>query len=119
MSLDRESETFDATSGEPLLPGDRLRTGSGLAEVWFPDGSALDLDAYTTAELGSPSLIRLTEGRLILVVARNAESAMVSYQIDTPWGSAVTRGPGEYRISLTAGSQEDRWSWPSSEAQRS
>ena len=41
------------------------------------------------------------------MVARGAGSATaLSYQIDTPWGSAVTSGPGEYRVSLTAGSQE-------------
>ena len=33
VSLDRENETLDATSGEPLLSGDRLRTGSGLVEI--------------------------------------------------------------------------------------
>ncbi len=72
-SIDRETDSIDAVAGEPLVPGDRLRTESGRAEVWFPDGSTLALDAYTSAELQSASLIRLTSGSVILVVARSTD----------------------------------------------
>src|SRR5262245_64399098 len=51
VTIDREGESAAAATGQPLVPGDRLQTASGLAEIWFPDGSVLDLDAYTSVEL--------------------------------------------------------------------
>jgi hypothetical protein len=112
VSIDRQNDTVNAVAGEPLVAGDRMRTGSGRAEVWFPDGSTLDLDAFTTAELQSNGLVRLTSGRVILVVAREVGAARTgtgqdayqpgSYQIDTPAGSAVMNGPGEYKVTVSA-----------------
>ena len=88
----------------------------------FLTDPSVDLDAYTTAELGSPSLLRLTEGRLILMVARaraNRQSA-ASYQIDTPWGSAVTSRTRRIpRRRSPRGHETDPWNWPSFGARRS
>src|SRR5437667_2563699 len=42
--LDREDRTEAATGSVPFVPGDRLRTQAGRAEVLFPDGSALEVD---------------------------------------------------------------------------
>jgi hypothetical protein len=103
-SLDREGATEPATAGVPFVPGDRLRTDSGRAEILFPDSSVLDIDQFTSIDLLSPTLIRVTEGRILLTVAGTANpAAAVRYQIDTPTASATTEGPGEYRVALVAG----------------
>src|SRR5438477_9625713 len=50
VTLDREDMSEPATAGVPLVPGDRLRTERGRAELLFPDGSAVDMDEYTSME---------------------------------------------------------------------
>lgn len=102
--LDREGQTQPATAGLPFLPGDRLRTSASRVEALFPDGSALDVDEFSTIDLQSPTLLRLTGGRLLLNVFGVDDPAnAVRYQIDTPAGSASTDGPGEYRVALFSG----------------
>jgi hypothetical protein len=103
-TLDREDVTEPATGGMPMVPGDRLRTEGGRAELMFPDGSAIDLDEYSTIELEGPTLLRLTNGRLVVFAAGATNpSSAVQFQIDTPVASAQTDGPGEYRVSILGG----------------
>jgi hypothetical protein len=103
-SLEREAQTDQAAAGMPLVPGDRLRTDSGRVEVLFPDGSALDVDEYASIDLQSPTLLRVTAGRVMLTVAGvNSPAAAIRYQIDTPVASAMTDGPGEFRVGLLSG----------------
>ena len=101
VSLARDGQSEPTTVGVPFLPGDRLQTDGGRAEVLFADGSALDIDEYSSVDLLAPALIRLLQGRIILTVpgSRNPTGA-VHYQIDTPVASATTEGAGEYRVSL-------------------
>ena len=100
-SLDREGQTEDANSGVPFVAGDRLRTDRGRVELLFPDGSALAIDQFSAVELLSPTLLRMTEGRVLLtVVGSSNPSAAIRYQIDTPVASAMTAGPGEFRVAL-------------------
>jgi hypothetical protein len=100
-SLEREAQAEPASAGTPLVPGDRLRTDSGRVEVLFPDGSALDVDDYSSVDLQSPTLLRVTTGRVKLTVAgANNPSGAIRYQIDTPVASAMTDGPGEFRVAL-------------------
>ncbi len=103
-SLDREGQAQTVTAGVPFLVGDRLRTAEGRVEVLFPDGSALDIDEYSAVELLSPTLLRVTGGRIMLTVpgAEDPASAL-RYQLDTPVASASTDGPGEYRVALLSG----------------
>ena len=101
VTLDREDVTEPATGGVPMVPGDRLRTERGRAELLFPDGSAIDLDEFTTIELEGPTLLRMSSGRLILFAAgSNNPAAAVQFQIDTPVASAQTDAPGEYRVMI-------------------
>lgn len=101
-TLDREDVADTATAGVPLVFGDRVRTERGRVEVLFPDGSALDLDEYSTIEFEGPTLLRMTSGRVILFAAGAGNPASaVQFQIDTPVASAQTDGPGEYRVSFT------------------
>jgi hypothetical protein len=103
-SLDREGQSQPVTGGVPFLVGDRLRTSGGRVEVLFPDGSALDIDEYSSVELLSPTLLRVTDGRVMLIVAGAGDPAgAVRYQVDTPVASASTDGPGEYRVALLSG----------------
>ncbi|MGE3179778.1 MAG: hypothetical protein AB7O32_20055, partial [Vicinamibacterales bacterium] len=68
-TIDRESESVAGAAGEALLPGDRVRTGTGCAEIWFPDGTTLALDDFTTVEVGD-GRIRHTAGRVIVSIPR-------------------------------------------------
>lgn len=104
-TLEREDQREPAGQGTPLVPGDRVRTTQGRVEILFPDGSALNVDEYSTLELQGPTLLRLSDGRVLLFVAgaSNPASAL-GFQIDTPAASAETHGPGEYRISILVGS---------------
>ena len=103
-SLDREGQAQPVTAGLPFLVGDRLRTTGGRVEVLFPDGSALDIDEYSSVDLLSPTLLRVSGGRIMLIVAGAEDPAgALRYQVDTPVASASTDGPGEYRIALLSG----------------
>lgn len=100
-SLTREGERDAADTGMPVVPGDVLRTDRGRLELLFPDGSVVDLDEYSTLELLSPSLMRLSEGRLrVVVFGVNDPRNATRITIDTPLASADLLGPGEYRLSL-------------------
>jgi Family of unknown function (DUF6600)/FecR protein len=101
-AIDREGETINAVAGEVVLEGDRLRTESGRAELWFPDGSILDVDERSVVELQSESLVRLTSGRILLTLGRTSSSlSSTPYQVDTPAGTITPSGPGEYRVAVS------------------
>src|SRR5688572_19473180 len=68
-TLEREGQSEPADAGMPLVAGDRLRTTRGRVEVLFPDGTALEVDEYASIELQAPTLLRLTAGRVLLIVA--------------------------------------------------
>lgn len=103
-SLDREGQAQPATAGVPFLAGDRLRTTGGRIEVLFPDGSALEIDEYSSVDLLSATLLRVTGGRIMLIVSGAEDQASaLRYQVDTPVASASTDGPGEYRVALLSG----------------
>jgi Family of unknown function (DUF6600) len=104
-SLERDGQVQDLGGGMPFVPGDNVRSEAGRVEILFPDGSALDIDEFTSVDLMSPTLLRVTAGRVLLVVfGANNPSSAVRYQIDTPSASARTDGPGEYRVSIFNGS---------------
>jgi hypothetical protein len=72
--------------------------------VFLPDGSLLHLDNDTTVDLLSGSLMRLTSGRIIIIVSGRSDSRpSLDYQIDAAAGSARIVRPGEYRLSLVQG----------------
>ncbi len=103
-TLDRDGQSQAATGGMPLVEGDRVATTAGRVEVLFPDGTALDVDEFSSFELLSPTLLRLTSGRVLLLVTGSRDPASATrYQIDTAIASAFTDGPGEYRLSLVSG----------------
>jgi hypothetical protein len=106
--LDRDAQSQPIGSGGPFLPGDRLRSTVGRAEILFPDGSALYLDDGSSVELLSAALMRMTAGRILLVVAGSGSPDAASvFQIDTPAASVITDGPGEFRVSLIVPGQTE------------
>src|SRR5262245_48174093 len=62
-TIEREGRVEDAIENDAILAGDRLRTERGRVEILFADGSALDLDQYSSIDLLSESLVRLLGGR--------------------------------------------------------
>jgi hypothetical protein len=105
--IEREGRAETAVVNIPLLDGDRLRTDAGRVEVLFPDGSALHVDQHTTVDLLAPDLLRLVEGRILLLVAGADDPARaVRYQVDAPAASVQADGPGEYRVSIVGNDVE-------------
>ncbi len=100
VTLQREFADEAANPGAPFVAGDRLSTARGRAEVLFPDGTALDLDEFTSVELQSPALLRLTSGRVLVTVSRQSVTAGARYRVDMPAASADLTEPGEYRITI-------------------
>lgn len=100
LTIRREGIDEEGREGVPLVAGDRLDTARGRAEVLFPDGSALVIDENTSVEVQSSTLLRLTAGRVLLTVARTPATGDARYQIDTPAGSALLDGAGEYVVGL-------------------
>jgi hypothetical protein len=104
VSIDREDQTQPGVASMPLVAGDRLRTARGRAEVLFPNGTALDIDEFSSVELQAPTLLRMTSGRVMLTVSGAADpSSAPHFQIDTPTASVTTEGPGEYRVAILSG----------------
>src|SRR5438046_2466576 len=68
-TLEREQTVEPANPGVVLVEGDRLRLTGGRIEILFADGSALDVDEYTTVDVQSERLLRLSVGRVLLTVA--------------------------------------------------
>jgi len=97
-TIERDGLIETAVENTLLLPGDRLTTDYGRIEVLFADGSALDIDNFTTVDVLSDSLLRLLEGRIRLAVTRNASGA--NYRVDAAPGSVWIRTAGDYRIAL-------------------
>jgi hypothetical protein len=98
VTLERESQAVPAEANAALLAGDRLRTAQGRAEVLFADGSALDLDEFSSVDLLSDSLVRLREGRLRLAIARLANE--IDYRIDAAGSSASIHSAGDFRVEI-------------------
>ena len=108
-TVERDGDTETVAVNAPVVAGDRLQTTSGRLEVLFPDGSVLDLDEYSSADVLAPTLVRLSAGRAILsVVGINAPSGAVRYRVDTPVASVRTDGPGEFRITVVADGSGDQ-----------
>jgi hypothetical protein len=97
-TLERNGRGEAAVANTPLLEGDRLRTDVGRLDLLLPDGSAVELDRYTTVDLLSGGLVRLATGRLVFAVTGQSGSATV-YEVDTPAGRVRLSEPGEYRVS--------------------
>jgi hypothetical protein len=99
--IERDGQAEPAVANVPLIDGDRLRTQSGRVEVVFPDGSILHVDQFTTVDLLARDLVRLVEGRIVLLVTGTDDPARaVRYQVDAPAASVQTNAPGEYRVAL-------------------
>jgi hypothetical protein len=99
-TLEREGRADEATSGMPIVAGDRLRTEEGRLEIVLGDGSGLFLDRRSTVDWQSDALIRLIDGRILLIVATIEEGTkFIPYRIDTVGGIVQVNAPGEYRMT--------------------
>jgi uncharacterized cupin superfamily protein len=106
-TIARDGRLMPAAADAPFVPGDRLRTTAGRVEVSFPDGTTLDVDEQSTVDLQSPTLLRLTAGRVLLTVwGADDPASAVRYQIDTQTASIWTATAGEYRVSAITGQVE-------------
>jgi hypothetical protein len=104
VTLERDGQAEPAVQNMPLVPGDRLRTAAGRAEIIFPDGSGIEVGEYSEVEAVSSTRVRLIAGTLdhIQRPAVNSRSAAYlppdlqtygstfdqygSWQYDSPYG---------------------------------
>ncbi len=93
----RGTEREEAVANTPLAIGDRLRTDGGRAEVLLGDGSALHLDERTTIDINGDSLVRLIDGRLIVLAERAAAGTL---QIDASPASVRVLSSAEVHLTL-------------------
>jgi hypothetical protein len=100
LVLERDGQEDAAILGMPVIPGDRLRTTAGRAEILFDDGTAIALDEYTAVDVQAATLVRLNLGRVRLTVSGSSTG---QFRIDTPVAAASTQSPGEYRVSVVEG----------------
>ena len=95
--VEHDATAEDAGPNTPLLPGDRIRTEAGRAELLFGDGSVVHLDEYTSVDLLSESLLRLLGGRVAVVAGSGLAGQL---QVDAAAASVRVLSAGEYRVSL-------------------
>jgi Family of unknown function (DUF6600) len=101
-TLERNGQAEAVTENLPLLEGDRLRTEDGRLEVILPDASVFALDHDSTLDLLAGGLMRLLDGRMVFIAARQGDAGQPrDYQVDAPAGVVRFLGSGDYRISAT------------------
>jgi hypothetical protein len=97
VTLDRNAESAPGDVGMPVVPGDRVRTSRGRAEIVTGDGSRVDLDEYSTLEIKDADQFRLDAGRVRVEIVPDAA---VRYQVDTEAATARLNGAGIYRVGV-------------------
>jgi hypothetical protein len=103
VTVDHEGRAAGAVQSQPLVPGDRLHTADGRAEVILSDGSFLYVAEHSAIDVLSETLLRLGNGRVTLFVLKLGDATQATtYQVDTPAASIRTVEPGEYRVIAIA-----------------
>ncbi len=98
--LDRAGRASRDIENVPLLSGDRLRTTRGRVELLFDDGSTVVLDEHTAIVVLSATDVELYAGRLrARWRPRDSRDALT---VQTSAGRMITRGAGDYRVTLAA-----------------
>src|SRR5262252_3485167 len=123
-TIARDGIETPATAGMPVVAGDRLQTQNGRLEVLFPDGTALDVDEFSTVDLIGQATILVSTGRVILVIP--AADVVPSYDLRTLVSSTRIGRAGAYRAAAGDRSVEPangvvldafaRWSLANSQA---
>jgi hypothetical protein len=97
VRLEREGAAEDAAAGTPLVPGDRLRTEAGRAELRLSDGGSLHLDRFSELDVLSDLAWRLNRGRLHVTLVGGARQPL---SLDAPGAAVTLRSDGEYRLTV-------------------
>ena len=95
--ITRGADREAAVANTPLVLGDRLATTDGRAEVLLGDGSALHVDERTTVDFNGDTVVRLVNGRVILLAERGAAGAL---QIDAAPASVRIQSSAEVHLAL-------------------
>ncbi len=95
--LTRGADREPAVANTPLVLGDQLATAEGRAEVLLGDGSALHLDERTTVDFNGDTVLRLVQGRLIVLAERSAAGAL---QVDASPASVRVQSSAEVHLTL-------------------
>src|SRR5712692_1447950 len=78
-TLEREGEVQPAVVNMPFVPGDRLRTAAGRVEIDFPDGTTIEVAAYSEVEAVTPTRVRVLAGTIDHLQRQLAEAASATY----------------------------------------
>ena len=115
LSVERpsEGEILTASANLPVIPGDKVWTGAGRAEIELADSSVIWLDDGTRIEVRNladydnryerTNLLVLRRGA-IRIDNRDAGNAESTFQIDTEAGSIFLLSGGSFRVE-TDGSE--------------
>src|SRR6266852_9968201 len=63
-TLERDGEAQPAVRDMPFVTGDRLRTAAGRVEIDFPDGTTIEVAAYSEVEAVTPTRVRVLAGTI-------------------------------------------------------
>src|SRR3989442_11570796 len=114
MTLQRTGagDVTDATVNDPVVPGDRLATEDGRAEIGMSDGSTLWLDRSTRLTVRnladidnryeSTNLLAL-EGGAVRIEAPDSENKNKTFRVDTEAGSVYLLSGGSFPIQTDEG----------------
>jgi len=95
--LERGVDREAAMPNMPLEIGDRIRTHAGRAEILLGDGSAIHLDERTAVDINGDTLVRLIEGRIIVLAEQSSAGQL---QIDAAPASVQLLSGGEVHLAL-------------------
>ncbi len=78
-TLERDGEAQPAVVNMPFVTGDRLRTAAGHVEIDFPDGTTIEVAAYSEVEAVTPTRVRVLAGTIDHLQRQLAEAPSATY----------------------------------------
>jgi hypothetical protein len=78
-TIERDGDVQPAVRDMPFVTGDRLRTEAGRVEIDFPDGTAIEVGAYSEVEALSPTRVRLLAGTMDHLQRRPVRTDSAAY----------------------------------------
>jgi hypothetical protein len=104
VDLVRNGQLEAVVENTVLVSGDRLRAGTGRAELRDDAGHAIYVDEASVVDVLSETSIRLVAGSLRVAAAASARGA---FRIDAPNATVTISAPGDYRLRVSAGLRTD------------
>jgi hypothetical protein len=92
------------TENTALVPGDRVRTETGRAELRSDAGQVVYLDEASVVDISSETSIRVAAGSVRVVASA---LPLGWFRVDAPNATVTLRAPGDYRVLVAVGLRTD------------